>query len=268
MMYGRDFQASSVQAMTAALVETPTRHPGGRPSSYTPEMGAVICERVAAGESLRAVCRDPDLPDRATVHRWTMNNPEFRTQYAEVRESLYQHWAEEILEIADDGTTDYQLKVARNGREYMAVDQEHINRSRLRVDTRKWLLSKLRPGQYGDHVQVDHEHGGSVTVQHELSDAERMRRLALFFVEEEAGNIIEHDKDSSVAARITNHLMPEEEGILFDTVAEAEAALANMIADYNRRGFTVTQIADVDDTLRYSVVDEARRPFGIYCIEE
>ena len=179
--------------MTDALVETPTRHPGGRPSSYTPEMGALICERVAAGQSLRAVCRDPELPDRATVYRWTTKNPEFRSQYAQAREILYAHWAEEILEIADDGTTDYQLKVGRNGREYEAVDQEHINRSRLRVDTRKWLLSKLRPGQYGDHITYDVQ--GEVTVTHDLSDRETMRRMALFLMEdkEAAGKLIEQD---------------------------------------------------------------------------
>ena len=65
-----------------------------------------------------------------------------------------------------------------------------------------------------------------------------------------------------------NHLMPEEEGILFDTMAEAEAALGNMISDYKSRGFTVTETdGNVDGKLRYSVVDEARRPFGIYYVE-
>ena len=62
--------------------------------------------------------------------------------------------------------------------------------------------------------------------------------------------------------------MPEEEDILFDTVAEAEAALGNTIKDYKRRGFTVTESDDnVDARSWYSVVDEARRPFGIYHID-
>ncbi len=68
-----------------------------------------------------------------------------------------------------------------------------------------------------------------------------------------------------MAARIVNRLMPEEEGILFDTVAEAEAALATMIDDYKRRGFTITKTDDdVDGGPWYSVIDESRRPFGIY----
>lgn len=68
--------------------------------------------------------------------------------------------------------------------------------------------------------------------------------------------------------KIVNELMPEEEGILFNNAAEAESALAYMIADYKRRGFTVTEKAGiVVGKPRYSVVDEARRPFGIYFVD-
>ncbi len=62
--------------------------------------------------------------------------------------------------------------------------------------------------------------------------------------------------------------MPEEEGILFDTVAEAEAALGYTIKDYKRRGYTVTKtVGNIDGKPWYAVVDEARRPFGIYFVD-
>ena len=71
-----------------------------------------------------------------------------------------------------------------------------------------------------------------------------------------------------MAVRIVNDLMPDEEGIVFDTAAEAETALAYMIVDYKRRGFTVTETDDNVDCKRWCfVVDEARRPFGVYYIE-
>ena len=71
-----------------------------------------------------------------------------------------------------------------------------------------------------------------------------------------------------MAARIVNHLALEEEGILFGTVEEAKAALANMIADYKMRGLTVTETdGNVDGKPGYSVVDEARRPMGIYYVD-
>lgn len=61
--------------------------------------------------------------------------------------------------------------------------------------------------------------------------------------------------------------MPDEDGIIFNTVEEADFAIFNMLMDYTRRGFTVTRSEFVVDGQRqYSVVDEARRPFGIFCV--
>lgn len=132
------------------------------------------------------------MPHRSSVYQWLRKNAAFADLYTQARELLVEHWADEMLEISDDGTTDYAIKKGRNGTEYEAVDQEHIQRSRLRVDTRKWLMSKLQPRKYGD--RVEHEYTGEVTIQHELSDRERMRRMALFLMEDQTvGTVIEHD---------------------------------------------------------------------------
>ena len=164
----------------------------GRPTIFSATVMSVICGRVAEGESMRAICRDHDMPARGTVYRWLSENPEFHDRYARAQELRVEVMADEMLEISDDGTTDYVTKVGRNGHEYEAVDQEHIQRSRLRVDTRKFLMSKLMPSKYGERVAFDHT--GQITVQHELSDRERMRRMALFLLEDQAaGTIIEHD---------------------------------------------------------------------------
>lgn len=128
------------------------------------------------------------MPARATVYRWLKQNSGFRDQYAQARELLVEHWADEIIDIADDGTTDYVIKTGRNGTEYEAVDQEHIQRSRLRVDTRRWLLSKLNPGQYGDHMEV--QHTGQVDHRHNITDEEKVRRLALFLLDAKPGSTI------------------------------------------------------------------------------
>ncbi len=162
---------------------------------FSDTMADLICGRMAEGETLRQICRDPAMPARATVYRWLSKNSGFRDQYAQARELLVEAWADEILDIADDGTTDYVTKVGRNGAEYEAVDQEHIQRSRLRVDTRRWLLSKLKPGQYGDHMEV--EHTGAVDHRHHISDREKMRRMALFLLQDSppAGTIIDGEAE-------------------------------------------------------------------------
>ena len=115
----------------------------GRPTRYSPETVLEICRRMELGESLRQICASPGMPGRTTVMRWLEAEPEFRESYARARERLVEFWADEIIEIADDTERDFV-----DGK----VDHENINRSRLRVDARKWLMSKLAPRKYGDKI--------------------------------------------------------------------------------------------------------------------
>jgi hypothetical protein len=124
----------------------------GRPSDYSLDTAAAICARLAEGESLRAICRDDAMPDCATVFRWLAKHDEFREQYTCAREAQADALADEILEIADDGRNDTYLDSEGNTR----TDQEVIARSRLRVDSRKWLASKMAPKKYGDKVTQEH----------------------------------------------------------------------------------------------------------------
>lgn len=63
--------------------------------------------------------------------------------------------ADEILEIADDGTNDWVERQNKDGSSYRAFDQEHYQRSRLRFDARRWLLSKALPKVYGDKLTTE-----------------------------------------------------------------------------------------------------------------
>jgi hypothetical protein len=110
---------------------------------------------MAEGESLRQICKDESMPCMSTVLKWSREIPEFSQHYAQAREALLEHWAEEINEIADDGSNDWMQRELANGRIVTVVDDEHISRSRLRVDTRKWLLSKLLPKRFGDSTEVN-----------------------------------------------------------------------------------------------------------------
>ena len=152
----------------------------GRPP-YAPEIADTVIERLAGGETLVAICRDQDMPSTTTVYRWRDENSVFRDRFTQARHDQMDVWGDECVAIADDGTTDYITKVGRNGVEYEAVDQEHIQRSRLRVDTRLRLMAVIAPHAYGP--KVEHDHTGVVAVQHELSDKERARRMALFLTE-------------------------------------------------------------------------------------
>lgn len=134
----------------------------GRPSSYTQEKADAICQRLADGETLRQVCRDEDMPAESTVRGWALDDVNgFCAQYTRAREIGYMSMADELLDISDDGENDYMAN--KDGvKEY---NGDHLNRSRLRVDTRKWLLSKALPKVYGDKIDIDAKVGTTVVIK-------------------------------------------------------------------------------------------------------
>lgn len=133
-----------------------------RPSSFSPEVADEICERLAEGESLRTICAGEGMPYRGTVFRWLASDEKFRLQYAHARDAQADTLADEIVDIADDGTRDTYLDADGNEK----TNQDVIARSRLRVDARKWVASKLKPKVYGDRTTtaITGADGGPVQV--------------------------------------------------------------------------------------------------------
>lgn len=136
--------------------------PGGRPTDYSPEMAARICEGLATGRSLRSVCREEGMPCLASIFLWISKYPEFSDQYAKAKQTGLEALAEDLLEISDDGQNDWMENNDPDNPGYR-LNGEHIQRSKLRVDTRKWLLSKLVPKKYGDKMTQEHV-GNPLTV--------------------------------------------------------------------------------------------------------
>lgn len=133
-----------------------------RPSDFTPEIAAEICARIANGQSVREIGRADDMPADRTIWRWLNEFEPFRQQYVRAKEAQADHFGEEILEIADDGTNDWMLRQHGEDDTVEVPNHEHIQRSKLRVDARKWLMSKMAPKKYGDKLDV--EQSGQVTI--------------------------------------------------------------------------------------------------------
>lgn len=115
-----------------------------------------ILQRLEAGESLRSICRTEGYPTEGAVRNWAATDEAFSTQYTRARDLGLDAVADEVMAIADDGSADYVTRYTEKGHEYQAVDQEHIARSRLRFDARRWYLSKLAPKRYGDSMLNKH----------------------------------------------------------------------------------------------------------------
>lgn len=140
------------------MTDEPAKAPMGRPSDYTVEIADRICARLADGTSLRTICLSEDMPDRTTVYRWLRTNEDFRNQYACAKEDSADALMEDILDIADDGTNDWMtVRDQKTGEEYQILNKEHVARSKLRVESRKWAASKLKPKKYGDTALIKNQ---------------------------------------------------------------------------------------------------------------
>lgn len=161
----------------------------GRPTLYTAEMAAEICRLIITADpqtgrpnSVRSICLREDMPHRDTVYGWLLVHKDFAALYGKAMELRADQMFDECLEIADDTSDDKVVHEMEAGAPVETVDREHIARSRLRIDTRKWMAGKMAPKKYGDRLVNEHvgKDGGPIQTKDMTTDRERARALAVF----------------------------------------------------------------------------------------
>jgi hypothetical protein len=111
-----------------------------------------VCAMLEDGKSLRAACKELELTP-SHVLQWSKDNKDFAEQYMRAREVGYKLLADEIIDIADEK----EVQVRYDGEDTtLDLSPTAIARNRLRVDTRKWMLSKMLPKIYGDKLDMNH----------------------------------------------------------------------------------------------------------------
>ena len=119
-------------------------------SKVTEEKFKQILTRIAEGESLRSISNDKGMPGARYFYQYLEAEGEEgedrRKQYARARQQQADGFADEMVSIADN-------------------PEEDVNRSKLRVDTRKWIAAKLKPKVYSDKHIVE---GGGENGEHEF----------------------------------------------------------------------------------------------------
>lgn len=171
-------QAPDQQADTT-LPQYPHKNMG-RPTTYTPATAQLIAARLADGETLSSICRTPGMPHRQTVQMWRMRMADFDTLYLRARAIGMEAVSDDALMIADDDTLD----VLPDG----TPNPTSVNRARLQVHARHFLMGKLARSVYGDKVEV--QHSGNVEHTVSVGDRERMRRLATFLAEDQVSGAL------------------------------------------------------------------------------
>lgn len=127
-------------------------NPVGRPLEYNQNIADKICDLVSFGKSLRYVSRQDDMPDLVTIYRWLQRFPEFSKQYDKAKSEQIDTLADEMIDISDDISSD--TIVNENGKD--VVNNTAVNRSRLMVDTRKWIAERMKPKKYGVRQEIEH----------------------------------------------------------------------------------------------------------------
>lgn len=143
--------------------------PGRQPREDKAEIQRAVCDLISTTSlSIRQILKElskhiDDVPSYKTIMEWLTKDDSFSDRYARAKQQQLALFAEEIIEIADDDSLDHGF--TEDGKSF--VNHENINRSRLKVDTRKWLLSKLMPKKYGDKLDVSVPTEMKITVVYE-----------------------------------------------------------------------------------------------------
>lgn len=124
-----------------------------RPTVVSDKVRARVCEKIADGETIRQICAADDMPSASTIYLALANDQAFSDQYARAREAQLIRWEDELVEIADDATNDWMKRQGEEDEDYWQLNGENIQRSKVRIDARKWIMSKRLPKKYGDRVE-------------------------------------------------------------------------------------------------------------------
>ena len=119
-----------------------------------------IIEWISDGKTLRDYCRQPNTPDHTTVYDWLDEDESFSHRFARARDIGADAIAQETLEIADDASNDWMERKDKDDQTVgWVLNGEHVQRSKLRIETRLKLLAKWNPKKYGDKLDLTSSDG-------------------------------------------------------------------------------------------------------------
>lgn len=129
---------------------------GPKPIPYTVELATALCMQLSLGRSLRSVCNDEGMPSIDTCFRWMQDETkDFRVMYNTAKQEAADMMAEDLLDIVDDGRNDWMEDEYMKGKSPgWKVNGEAVQRSKLRMDARIWLMSKMKPRKYGQSLDL------------------------------------------------------------------------------------------------------------------
>ena len=152
------------------------------PTSYSEELAATICTRIAEGESLRAICADEAMPNRSTVMQWVADNREgFKERYELAQDFRAQAIFDEMLEISDNTEEGEERTIHSDGTSELRTG-DMLGHRKLKIEARKWVLARMAPKRYGDRIaqEISGPNGGPIQQSMAITPefAEEVKKIA------------------------------------------------------------------------------------------
>lgn len=125
-----------------------------------------ICKRIALGASLRSICAEDGMPDRVTFNRWRKQSDELQAQYDQACIDREEYYFEQIIDIADECRTGTKTvtKETATGKFTETTEIDMVDRAKVQIDARKWVLARMNRKKYGEKLGVDGGEDGSPLV--------------------------------------------------------------------------------------------------------
>jgi hypothetical protein len=122
------------------------KNKGGRPTIFTQELADRICDEIMKSEKgIFALSESLDwFPAPSSIYLWLDQYPKFSECYTRSKQAQSDRMAESCLVIADDSSGD-TIETSKG----VVENREFTSRSKLRVETRMWLMERLSPKKYG-----------------------------------------------------------------------------------------------------------------------
>ena len=160
----------------------PPKGQGGRPRLYDRKIANEICNMLSDGIPLQQICKRQGFPSWRTIYAWMAKDENLCASIAKAREMGYDAMAEECIAIADDASNDYIEREQKDGSVAVVLNSEHVQRSKLRIDTRLKLLAKWNPKKFGDRIALAGDEKAPLKIEAE-TQAEKMFAALLANVE-------------------------------------------------------------------------------------
>jgi hypothetical protein len=121
---------------------------------FSESLAMELCHRVAGGEFLTIICKEPEMPTTRMVIQWKKEYKEFALLYDEAIRDRLEIFEDQLVTIADSSENDFKL-VKKGGKQVKVLDAEVISRAKLMIDVRKAHLRAYRPERWSEQSTLN-----------------------------------------------------------------------------------------------------------------